>query len=145
MRVTPKSLAANEFFVASEAKNPAISAAEWLRAHLRPPWSLRFCNAIFVPLRCRPSREVPKAPTRKVPKRVLRKVPVLNGVPRKGPKKCFGVRASVENSTGEGTRSTFSALSSGTPFGTGTFRSTLFGTFPGLALVWHFFRWSALS
>ena len=38
------------FFAAGEAKNPAISAAEWLRAHLRPPWSLRFCDAILVPL-----------------------------------------------------------------------------------------------
>ena len=40
---------------AGEAKNHAISAAEWLRAHLRPPWSVRFCDAIFVPLG---SREV---------------------------------------------------------------------------------------
>ena len=37
--------------MAGEAKNPAISAAEWLRARLRPPWSLRFCDAMFVPLR----------------------------------------------------------------------------------------------
>ena len=50
LRVTPKSLAASDFFAAAEAKNPAISAAEWLRARLRPPWSLRFCDAIFVPL-----------------------------------------------------------------------------------------------
>ena len=41
-----KSLAASDFFAASEAKNPAISAAEWLQARLRPPWSLRFCDAI---------------------------------------------------------------------------------------------------
>ena len=26
-----------------------ISAAEWLRVCLRPPWSLRFCDAMFVP------------------------------------------------------------------------------------------------
>ena len=58
------------------------------------------------------SKEVPKPRPGKVLKRVLRKVPVPNGVPRKVPKKCFGVRASVENSTCEGTRSTFSALSS---------------------------------
>ena len=45
-----KSLAASDFFAAGEAKNPAISAAESLRAHLQPPWSLRFCDAIFVPL-----------------------------------------------------------------------------------------------
>ena len=45
LRVTQKSLAASDFFAAAEAKNPAISAAEWLRAHLRPPWSLRFCDA----------------------------------------------------------------------------------------------------
>ena len=51
LRLTPKSLAASDFFAAGEAKNPAISAAEWLRARLRPPWSLRFCDAIFVPLR----------------------------------------------------------------------------------------------
>ena len=50
LRLTPKSLAASDFFAAAEAKNPAISAAEWLRARLRPPWSLRFCDAIFVPL-----------------------------------------------------------------------------------------------
>ena len=49
-----KSLAASDFFAAGEAKNPAISAAEWLRARLRPPWSLRFCDAIFVPLSSRP-------------------------------------------------------------------------------------------
>ena len=35
---------------AGEAKKIAISAAEWLRACLRPPWSLRFCDTIFVPL-----------------------------------------------------------------------------------------------
>ena len=41
LRVTQKSLAASDFFfAAAEAKNPAVSAAEWLRAHLRPPWSL---------------------------------------------------------------------------------------------------------
>ena len=50
LRVTQKSLAASDFFAAAEAKNPAISAAELLRAHLRPLWSLRFCDAIFVPL-----------------------------------------------------------------------------------------------
>ena len=55
MRLTQKSLAASDFFAAAEAKNPAISAAEWLQAHLRPPWSLRFCDAIFVPLRPRPN------------------------------------------------------------------------------------------
>ena len=37
----------------SEAKNPGISAAEWLRARLQPPCSLRFCDAIFVPLSCK--------------------------------------------------------------------------------------------
>ena len=41
-----KSLAASDFFAAGEAENPAISAAEWLRARLRPPWSLQFCDAI---------------------------------------------------------------------------------------------------
>ena len=62
---------------------------------------------------CRPSKEVPKPRPGKVPpKGVLRKVPAPNGVPRNVPKKCVGVRASVETSTGEGTRSTFSALSS---------------------------------
>ena len=55
LRLTPKSLAASDFFADGEAKNPAISAAEWLRARLRPPWSLRFCDAIFVPLSYRPS------------------------------------------------------------------------------------------
>ena len=30
-----------------------ISAAKCLRARLRPPWSLPFCDAIFVPLRIR--------------------------------------------------------------------------------------------
>ena len=55
-RVTQKSLAASVFFffAAAEAKNPAISAAEWLRARLRPPWSLRFCDASFVPPRSVP-------------------------------------------------------------------------------------------
>ena len=43
---------------------------------------------------CRPCKEVPKARQGKVPKRVLRKMPAPNGVPRKAPKKCFGVRAS---------------------------------------------------
>ena len=46
-----------------------------------------------------------------MPKGVLRKVPAPDGVLRKVSKKCFGFRASVENSTGEGARSTFSALS----------------------------------
>ena len=54
VRVTQKSLAASDFFAAAEAKNPTISAAEWLRAHLRPPWSLRFCDPIFVPLKAGP-------------------------------------------------------------------------------------------
>ena len=35
LRVTQKSLAASDLFAAAEAKNPAISAAEWLRARLR--------------------------------------------------------------------------------------------------------------
>ena len=48
LRLTRKSLAASDFVAAGEAKNPAISAAELLRARLRPPWSLRFCDAIFV-------------------------------------------------------------------------------------------------
>ena len=34
LRVTQKSLAASDFFAAAEAKNIAISAAEWLRARL---------------------------------------------------------------------------------------------------------------
>ena len=51
MRLTAnKSLAASDLFAAGEAKNLAISAAEWLRARLRPPWSLRFCDAMCVPL-----------------------------------------------------------------------------------------------
>ena len=50
-RATPRIASNCDFLVAGEAKNPAISAAEWLRTHLRPPWSLRFCDAIFVPLR----------------------------------------------------------------------------------------------
>ena len=72
LRATQKSLAASDFFA---AENPAISAAEWLRAHLRPPWSLRFCDAIFVPLRTGPtkvdfsvfstSRTPTKAPTKR--------------------------------------------------------------------------------
>ena len=45
-----KSLAASDFSAAGEAKNLAISAAEWLWARLQAPWSLRFCDAIFVPL-----------------------------------------------------------------------------------------------
>ena len=32
-------------FAAGEAKNLAISAAEWMRARLRPPWSLQFRDA----------------------------------------------------------------------------------------------------
>ena len=44
-----ESLAANDCFSAAEAKNPAISAAEWLRARGHRP--LRFCDAIFVPLK----------------------------------------------------------------------------------------------
>ena len=51
LRVTQKSLAASDLVAAAEAKNPAISATEWLRARLRPPWSLRFCDVIFVMLR----------------------------------------------------------------------------------------------
>ena len=39
-----------DFFSAGEAKNLAISATEWLRARSRPPWSLPFCDASFVPL-----------------------------------------------------------------------------------------------
>ena len=47
-----KPLAASDyFFAAGEVENPAISAAEWLRAHLQPPWSLRFCDASFGLLR----------------------------------------------------------------------------------------------
>ena len=80
---------------------------------------------------CRPSKEVPKPRPGKVPKRVLRKVPAENGVPRKVPKKCFGVRSSVETSTGERTPKHFFGTFLGTPFSAGTFRSTLFGTFPG--------------
>ena len=56
------------------------------------------------------------------------------GCLRKVPKKCFGVRASVETSAGEETRSTFFGTFLGTPFSAGTFRSTLFGTFPGRGL-----------
>ena len=37
------------FFAAGDAKNPAISAAG-LRARLQLQWSLRFCDASFVPL-----------------------------------------------------------------------------------------------
>ena len=80
---------------------------------------------------CRPSKEVPKPRPGKVPKRVLRKVPGENGVPRKVPKKCSGVRSSVETSTGERTPKHFFSTFLGTPFSAGTFRSTLFGTFPG--------------
>ena len=49
LREAQKSLAASVFFCGRRSENLAISAAEWLRARLRPPWSLRFCDAIFVP------------------------------------------------------------------------------------------------
>ena len=54
LRVAQKSLAASDFFAATEAKNLAISAVEWLRARLRPPWALRFRDAMFVPLSSNP-------------------------------------------------------------------------------------------
>ena len=38
-----------KILAAGKAENRAISAAEWLR----PPWTLRFCDAVFVPLRRR--------------------------------------------------------------------------------------------
>ena len=44
----PKKLAASDCLAVGKAKNPAISAAEWLQTCLRAPWSLRFCDAIFV-------------------------------------------------------------------------------------------------
>ena len=31
----------------AKCKNPASSAPKWLRARLRPPWSLRFCPRDF--------------------------------------------------------------------------------------------------
>ena len=62
---------------------------------------------------------------------MLRKVPAENGVPRKVPKKCFGVRSPVLVSTEERTPKHFFGTFLGTLFSAGTFRSTLFGTFPG--------------
>ena len=50
LRLTPttlQSLAAGDFFAAGEAKNPAISAAEWLRGRLRPPSILR-CDSLKI-------------------------------------------------------------------------------------------------
>ena len=55
----------------------------------------------------RPLKEAPKPRPGKVPKRVLRKVPAPNGVLRKVQKSFLRVRASVENSTGEGTPKRF--------------------------------------
>ena len=47
LRLAPKIASGLRFlFAAGEAKKPAISEAEWLRARLWPPWSLRFCDAI---------------------------------------------------------------------------------------------------
>ena len=44
----------------------------------------------------RPPTEVPKSRANKSTEKVLRKVPAPNGVPRKVPKKRFGLRASVQ-------------------------------------------------
>ena len=44
--ITPKIA----IFCGRRSEKLAIFAAEWFRARLRPPWSLRFCDAIFVPL-----------------------------------------------------------------------------------------------
>ena len=63
----------------------------------------------------RPATEVPKPRPDKSAEKVLRKVPDPNGVPRKVPKKCFGLRASVEAVMRLEGRSTFSALSSAPP------------------------------
>ena len=73
---------------------------------------------------------MPKPRSGKVPKRVLRKVPAESGVPRKVPKKCSGVRSPVLVSTEEQTPEHFFGTFLGTPLSAGTFRSTLFGTFP---------------
>ena len=57
--------------------------------------------------------EKSRSPTRKSPEESASETAgPQTGVRRKVPKKCFGVRTSVETSTGEETRSTFSALSS---------------------------------
>ena len=52
-RLTPKSLAASKFFLRPAKRKTLrlLTVAEWWRARLRPPWSLRFCDAMFVPLR----------------------------------------------------------------------------------------------
>ena len=86
----------------------------------------------------RPSKEVPKPWPGKVPKKVLRKVPVRNWVPRKVPKKVLGVPRLCRGSIGDGTRSTFSGTFLGTPFRTGTFRSTFSALFlaRASALLW---------
>ena len=52
LRVTPEIASDCDFFCGWRGEKPsAISATEWLRARLGPPWSLRFCNASFAPLR----------------------------------------------------------------------------------------------
>ena len=49
---TPKIASGWRFFLRPVKRKTLrlISAAEWLRRALRPLWSLRFCDAIFVPL-----------------------------------------------------------------------------------------------
>ena len=45
-----ESLVANDCFSAAEAKNPCDFCSGMV-ASPRPPWSRRFCDAIFVPLK----------------------------------------------------------------------------------------------
>ena len=111
-------------------------------------WGVNFCRETSICLAgpsgqglrsWRPIKEVPKPRPGKVPKKCFGKCRSETGCRGKCRKNCLGFRLLYRGSIGDGTPSTFSALSSAPRFGPALFEA-LFRHFswPGL---WDFFRW----